>query len=170
MALLRNLDHYTENFHLDFYLRYFVRWPQYCIAATALDGSIIGYGNLCHSSYQLVIGKSEGEGRSWHGHVTALSVCPLYRRQGVAVALMRRLEEISTNEDCYFVDLFVRASNREAVKLYTSMGYVVYRRVLGYYTSPAEDALDMRKALPRDVERRSVIPLNAPVLPDDLDY
>ena len=41
------------------------------------------------------------------------------------------------------------------------------RRVIGYY-SGEEDAFDMRKALPRDVHKQSIIPLDHPVYPEDL--
>ena len=47
-------------------------------------------------------------------------------------------------------------------------GYTVYRRVLGYY-SGEEDAFDMRKAMPRDVLKRSVVPLKRPVKPEELE-
>ena len=46
------------------------------------------------------------------------------------------------SEDLYngfFVDLFVRASNKLAQMMYANLGYIVYRRVLGYY-SGEEDA------------------------------
>lgn len=49
------------------------------------------------------------------------------------------------------------------------LGYIIYRRVLRYY-SGEEDGLDMRKALSRDVEKKSVIPLKRPVTPDELEY
>lgn len=48
------------------------------------------------------------------------------------------------------------------------MGYSVYRKVLGYY-SGEEDAYDMRKALSRDVSKRSVIPLTRPIYPEELE-
>lgn len=48
------------------------------------------------------------------------------------------------------------------------MGYIVYRRVIGYY-SGHEDALDMRKAMPRDTQRKSVIPLKHPIYPHQLE-
>ena len=52
-----------------------------------------------------------------------------------------------------------------------NIGYICYRRVLGYYSGDdAEDALDMRKALPRDKHKRSMIPLDKPVLPEDLEW
>jgi N-terminal acetyltransferase B complex catalytic subunit len=39
------------------------------------------------------------------------------------------------------VDLFVRVSNEVAVNMYKRLGYVVYRRVLDYYSGdPDEDA------------------------------
>lgn len=81
---------------------------------------------------------------------------------------------------------------------FLQLGYVIYRRVLRYY-SGEEDGLgkwilmpnqnvvcvffcytyrpficclfsDMRKALSRDVEKKSIIPLKRPVTPDELEY
>jgi N-terminal acetyltransferase B complex catalytic subunit len=40
--------------------------------------------------------------------------------------------------------------------------------VLGYY-SGEEDAWDMRKALPRDKDKKSMIPLKDPIHPEDLE-
>ena len=55
--------------------------------------------------------------------------------------------------------------------MYEQFGYVQYRRVLGYYSGEeSEDALDMRKALPRDKNKQSVIPLEKPVWPEDLEW
>jgi N-terminal acetyltransferase B complex catalytic subunit len=92
---------------------------------------------------QTVIGKAEGQGENWHGHVTAVTVAPEFRRIRLAEKLMHFLE-VSSDETYqgYFVDLFVRASNTVAVNMYTKLGYSVYRKVLGYY-SGEEDALGM---------------------------
>eukprot|EP00439_Symbiodinium_sp_Y106_P038213 s1806_g4.t1 len=69
---------------------------------------------------------------------------------------MEYLEEVSEKvHDCYFVDLFVRPTNTAAIKFYEGLGYVVYRTVTGYYSGD-EDAYDMRKPLPRDVNRKSL--------------
>jgi N-terminal acetyltransferase B complex catalytic subunit len=55
--------------------------------------------------------------------------------------------------------------------MYQSFGYTVYRRVLEYYSGlDSEDAYDMRKALSRDVHRKSIIPLDHPVRPEDLEW
>ena len=71
--------------------------------------------------------------------------------------------------------------------MYKRLGYSVYRRVLEYYSGdPDEDAfgiyfwfklfnnkfeciIDMRKALPRDKHKKSIIPLPHPVRPEDLE-
>lgn len=43
----------------------------------------------------VVMGKAEGIGENWHGHVTALTVSPDFRRLGLAATLMNFLEEVS---------------------------------------------------------------------------
>lgn len=144
----------------------------------------------------------------------------------------------------YFVDLFVRKSNKLAIGMYEKLGYAVHRRVLGYYSgADAEDALgastcthhgtvailtrgcvtgrhalcvtmraalwsvgscaciaphsycrgvagssaastlscrllqqsagalaDMRKAMPRDRDKESMVPLKKPIRPEDLEF
>ncbi|KAK8997630.1 hypothetical protein V6N11_012179 [Hibiscus sabdariffa] len=154
-----NLDHLTETFNMSFYMTYLARWPDYFQVAEGPGKRIMGY----------IMGKVEGQGESWHGHVTAVTVAPEYRRQQLAKKLMNLLEEVSDKIDkAYFVDLFVRASNTPAIKMYEKLGYVIYRRVLRYY-SGEEDGLDMRKALSRDVEKKSIIPLKRPITPDELE-
>ncbi|WRX10242.1 GNAT domain - like 4 [Theobroma cacao] len=104
-----NLDHLTETFNMSFYMTYLARWPDYFHVAEGPGKRIMGY----------IMGKVEGQGESWHGHVTAVTVAPEYRRQQLAKKLMNLLEDISDKIDkAYFVDLFVRASNTPAIKMY----------------------------------------------------
>eukprot|EP00249_Psilotum_nudum_P003034 c16353_g1_i1 orf=575-1099(-) len=155
-----NLDHLTETFNMSFYLTYLARWPDCFHVAEGPGNRVMGY----------IMGKVEGQGESWHGHVTAVTVAPQYRRQQLAKKLMNLLEEISDKTyNTFFVDLFVRASNAPAINMYEKLGYVIYRRVLKYY-SGEEDGLDMRKALPRDVEKKSIIPMKRAVTPEELEY
>lgn len=73
---------------------------------------------------------------------------------------MNYLEKVSEKHKGFFVDLFVRASNKVAIEMYEKLGYQNYRTVNKYYGShdaPSEDAwgtslikIDMRKALSRD--------------------
>jgi len=165
-----NLDPLTETYGLSFYLQYLAHWPEYFTVAENPAGKIMGY----------IMGKAEGQGDldrpvntpglPWHGHVTALTVAPEFRRLGLAGNLMGMLESVSEAKECLFVDLFVRASNDVAGTMYRKLGYEVYRRVLDYYSGQdEEDAFDMRKALSRDPTKRSMIPLKDPIRPDDLE-
>ena len=58
----------------------------------------------------------------WHGHVTALTVAPQYRRLGIAKLLTQALERGCEEHDAWFVDLFVRQSNDTGIRLYKGMG------------------------------------------------
>lgn len=184
-----NLDPLTETYNMSFYTHYLAKWPEYCFSVTAPQGRPMGY----------VLGKAEdfhSEPNSWHGHVTAVTVPPEYRRLGIAAQLMVMLERVSEWDGAFFVDLFVRESNALAIGMcaapppcplplaaaaanprltdasrrlrYKALGYKTYRQVIGYY-SGEEDALDMRKACSRDPEKKSMIPLPEPVYPDELD-
>jgi N-terminal acetyltransferase B complex catalytic subunit len=88
--------------------------------------------------YNLKIGKVEGDKdddtkKNWHGHVTAVTVAPYFRKQGLAKALMNHLERVSANvHNAYFVDLFVRSSNAVAINMYKKLGYDVYQAVDRY--------------------------------------
>lgn len=160
-----NFDPLTETFGVSFYLQYIINWPEYFQVAIHPSGKMMGY----------IMGKAEGRGTDWHGHVTAVSVDPEFRRMKLAAAFMENLEKISDKKGCYFVDLFVRVSNEAARKLYRSLGYIVYRRIIDYYAGNSaigeqdEDSYDMRKALSRDVDRRSVIPYKCAIKSSELE-
>ncbi|SPO28988.1 probable N-acetyltransferase 5 [Ustilago trichophora] len=171
-----NLDHWTETYSLSFYLSYLAQWPDLSFIQTAPSSSrVMGYvigkaeghdpfpassssGSASSGSLTstLQAGKYRKETPTLHGHVTAITVAPEYRRLGLANGMMQLLEDVSDRVyGAYFVDLFVRPSNTTAVKMYEGMGYGVYRKVKEYYYRGGkggndEDGFDMRKALPRD--------------------
>lgn len=83
-----------------------------------------------------VIGKAEGQGVEWHGHVTAITVAPEYRRLSLGRKMMNLLELVSdATYRGFFVDLYVRCNNQIAIGMYEGLGYSVYRRVREYYGS-----------------------------------
>ncbi|RQM08133.1 hypothetical protein DH86_00000569 [Scytalidium sp. 3C] len=99
----------------------------------------------------------------WHAHITALTVAPHARRLGLARTLSTSLERSGDEYDAWFVDLFVRKSNKIAQSLYKGMGYSVFRTVVDYYVDDlsgengdGEDAYDMRKPLKRDKTKKHV--------------
>lgn len=149
-----NLDPWTETYQLSFYMTYMSHWPNFFQGLKGPSGIQMGY----------LMGKSEGSNKDWHGHVSALTVAPLYRRMGIAESLMHVIEIVSDKVcNCYFVDLFVRESNKVAIEMYKKFGYVVYREIIQYYTGEnSEDAYDMRKPCSRDKEGDSIKPLKRP--------
>lgn len=66
--------------------------------------------------------KSSPHYTPWHGHVTALTVAPAWRRLGYASRLTESLERASDSQNAWFVDLYVRASNKIALEMYQKMG------------------------------------------------
>lgn len=143
---------------MSFYLQYMLQWPECQQTVTSPSGTVMAY----------IISKAEGKGDLWHGHVSAVTVGPEYRRLGFASKLMNFLEDLWQNTyNCYFVDLFVRKTNTVAIEMYRAAGYIVYRTILNYYGGE-EDAFDMRKALARDRDKKSMIPITKPVRPEDI--
>ena len=142
---------------MPFYYLYIARWPDLLSMQESPTGRISSY----------MIGKAEGSGTEWHGHISAVTVCPEYRRLGLAKTLCREVERVSDKVyRGYFVDLFVRVTNTVAIKMYQKFGYTVYRRVLKYYDSD-EDAFDMRKPCSRDTTG-VIKPLPAPITVKEL--
>ncbi|KAI1497131.1 N-acetyltransferase 5 [Biscogniauxia marginata] len=151
-----NLDPLTETYDLSFYLQYYSKWPSLFQVAEDEEGNIIGY----------IMGKTESSpdylqysehALPWHAHITALTVAPEARRLGIGKVLTEKLEASADAANTWFVDLFVRKSNDNAIGFYESMGYSVYRVVKDYYgdnvndpSAHGEDAYDMRKPMKRD--------------------
>jgi len=152
-----NLDPLTETYDLNFYFSYLARWPHLFNVAEGLDGTIDGYimGKLESSPSYYV---NSEHYLPFHAHITALTVAPHARRLGPARTLSSTLENSGDEYDAWFVDLFVRKSNKVGQALYKGLGYKVFRVVKEYYvddlsddTKDGEDAWDMRKRLKRDV-------------------
>jgi N-terminal acetyltransferase B complex catalytic subunit len=150
-----NIDPYTETYSIAFYLYYTMQWPELAWTVRNNSNTIVGY----------ILGSAKTEKpEEAKGHVTAVTVCADYRRLGIASLLLRILEGIcDIYFKAYFVDLYVRPTNKQAHALYKKLGYVVYRQIIHYYEAPQEDGLDMRKSMSRDTDRRFMVPLPAPV-------
>ncbi|OAO12985.1 N-acetyltransferase 5 [Blastocystis sp. ATCC 50177/Nand II] len=147
-----NLDKWTNTFTMDFYLTYMTKWSDLFFAEEAPNGEVVGIG----------VGKVEGdllpEKKDWRGHVSVLTIAPEYRRIGYSQRFMKYIEDVSELVDnAFFVDLFVRVDNALAVSLYKKLQYSVYRHILEYYGT-GTDAYDMRRALPRDTTKSTIIP------------
>ncbi len=97
------------------------------------QGEIVGYGLA-----RAVAGS---------GEILNLAVSPELRRHGVAQALLTALLEQLVLRQATEVYLEVRASNEAALGLYGRFQFRPVGRRTGYYRSPREDALILRRAL-----------------------
>ena len=76
-----------------------------------------------------VIGSVMGGYDGHRGWIYSLAVTPSHRRQGIASALMRAIEEKIKALGCLKLNLQVLSSNVEVVTLYEELGYQVEERI-----------------------------------------
>jgi ribosomal-protein-alanine N-acetyltransferase len=74
-------------------------------------------------------------------HINNLAVLPMYRRRGVASAILERVFDEARVLGATRATLEVRRSNDAARQLYERFGFVVAGVRRGYYRNPEEDAL-----------------------------
>jgi ribosomal-protein-alanine N-acetyltransferase len=77
------------------------------------------------------------------GYISNIAVSPLYRRRGIASALLTELEKRSRALELTFMTLEVRAGNASAIALYAKHGFVPVGHRKNYYENPREDAILM---------------------------
>lgn len=118
-------------YNMSFYLQYMSKWPDYFLVQQDPNDTIMGYSTWTEhlhagssssaTGYRLmgscccwtVMGKAEGLRENWHGHVTAVTVAPEFRRLGLANKLMDYLENVS--EELY--ELWTAAWARQTLEI-----------------------------------------------------
>ena len=81
------------------------------------------------------------------GELANLAVAPAYRRQGIGTALLDATLTDAAARGVGQLYLEVRESNQSARRLYASRGFEEVSRRKGYYRTPLEDALILRRTL-----------------------
>jgi ribosomal-protein-alanine N-acetyltransferase len=76
-------------------------------------------------------------------HVMNVAVDPDRHRRGIATVLLRRLFELTRDDERRGYTLEVRVSNVGAIRLYEQLGFEARGIRRGYYTDNREDALIM---------------------------
>lgn len=79
------------------------------------------------------------------GHITNLCITPQMQGQGLGRAMMLALFDFSKSENICRLTLEVRVSNKKAISLYESLGFVPAGLRKGYYENNGEDACIMWK-------------------------
>lgn len=77
------------------------------------------------------------------GEITNVAVSPMYRRQGIADALLKSLLEETKKRGTTRLILEVRASNEPAIRLYEKFGFKIQGVRKNFYDKPKEDAYVM---------------------------
>ncbi|MDD2457428.1 MAG: ribosomal protein S18-alanine N-acetyltransferase [Eubacteriales bacterium] len=77
--------------------------------------------------------------------ITNLAVLPSFRRHGIGEKLLSALLAWALDNQIAVVDLEVRTSNEQAIRLYRKMGFVQVGIRRGYYADNNEDANIMLK-------------------------
>ncbi|MBP9675220.1 MAG: GNAT family N-acetyltransferase [Anaerolineaceae bacterium] len=97
--------------------------------------------------YEMMVGFIGGDAKKLQktGWITTLAVLPQFRRQGLAGALLHACEQALKMPT---VRLSVRASNQDAIYLYTKHGYSQVD-VWRHYYQGGEDAIVMSKFFPQ---------------------
>lgn len=72
--------------------------------------------------------------------ISNIAVDEKFRLCGVASALLDKLKEILSSENCSLITLEVRESNSSARKLYEKFGFTDLGVRKGFYSAPKEDA------------------------------
>ena len=80
-------------------------------------------------------------------HLANLAVHPAFRRRGIGRRFLEAVLKGLPARNVDVVTLEVRVSNLSAISLYRKLGFRTVAIRQGYYTSPAEDALVLLKAL-----------------------
>jgi ribosomal-protein-alanine N-acetyltransferase len=131
-----NVECLPENYSKFFYRDLYRRFPDTFIVAE-VDGEIQGY-IMCRVERGL--SKFKGLRPARLCHVVSVAVRELYRRQGIATAVLRMAMDNGRKSydasECY---LEVRISNEPALVLYDQMGFSRVKRNYGYYVD-GEDA------------------------------
>ena len=81
------------------------------------------------------------------GQILNIATHPDHRRHGYGRMIMDSILGLATEKRISFVTLEVRESNSAALGLYNSLGFYEVGRLKGYYDTPKEDGLILKKDL-----------------------
>jgi [ribosomal protein S18]-alanine N-acetyltransferase len=119
--------------------------------------SLEGFRDLLgHSHARLQVAEDDADGvlgyaAAWfvsdESEIANLAVASHARRRGIGALLLDRILDAAASFGARSVFLEVRESNEAARRLYSSRGFEVAGRRVGYYHRPDEDALIMKRTM-----------------------
>lgn len=118
-------------------------WPEQAFHDAVGDPGLVF---LVASDESCTLGYVVGWFVAGEGEIANLAVAPAVRGRGIGGALLDAALASGTHVGTEAIYLEVRESNAAARALYGSRGFEVIGRRPGYYRSPVEDAIVLRKA------------------------
>ncbi|XP_030565392.1 N-alpha-acetyltransferase 30A [Drosophila novamexicana] len=117
--------------------RYFVyNWPELCIFARHGERYV-----------GVIVCKLESLGCALQGYIAMLSVDPAYRLQKIGTSLVEQAVEAMLLANADEIVLETELTNKAALRLYESLGFIREKRLLRYYMNGV-DALRLKLFLP----------------------
>ncbi len=80
-----------------------------------------------------ITGLIEQYDKSWVGHIYTIDVAPKYRRIGIGLKLLEKIEKVFIKKGAKTCFLEVRISNLAARRLYRKHGYIELGKLNNYY-------------------------------------
>ena len=106
--------------------------PYTWFSVAEIDGIVLGY------AIARIVAKQ--------GEIANIAVDPAHQRSGLGGKLLDAAVVAADAAECEAVWLEVRVSNEPARRLYESRGFEPIGRRRGYYRTPVEDALVLRRS------------------------
>jgi ribosomal-protein-alanine N-acetyltransferase len=142
-----NFECLPENYSSSFYRELYSRFPETFIVAET-DGDVQGY-IMCRVERGFSKLRNLSPARLLH--VVSIATREMYRRKGIAKALMFEAMKKGRRVRGHRVLLEVRVGNEPAIKLYEGLGFTKTKRNYGYYLD-GEDAWVMALPIVREAQ------------------
>lgn len=141
-AIQRLIDKELSEPYSLYTYRYFVyNWPQLCIFARHGERYV-----------GVIVCKMEAKLHALQGYIAMLAVDPTYRLQRIGTTLVEKAIEAMIAERADEIVLETELTNKAALRLYDSLGFIREKRLVRYYMNGV-DALRLKLILPwRDDE------------------
>lgn len=110
---------------------------------SAFDNNYNAFGVIENEQLVAYIGFDAG---IYEYELQTVLVNPLFRKKGLAKALMGKMLETAKQNNIESIFLEVRENNQSAINLYQSMGFKVINKRIKYYFD-GENALIMKKEI-----------------------
>ena len=123
------------------YMRSLVRNPETVTWVAEVDGRLAGFAIIEWS----------GVPGDMVGYIQTIEVGPDYRRRGIGLTLLRKLEDSARAASAKQIWLHVDTENEAAIRLYRSEGYVPKGRHAGYYGRSRDAEIYCKDLLPAQI-------------------